>query len=101
MNTQNATSNTTPVTAAVAPQVPGSTRVIATTKELSPIPAGANPFHHDESHMGTELVRGWVAMHQGYDRKDDPMALPYIILVNTRSGQRIQVDLTEKEATPA
>lgn len=65
---------------------------------LDPFPAGDDPFHHDLVQMGTPLVRGWFAMHHGYDSKDRPSALPHIDLINTRSGQRIRVQLNE---TPA
>lgn len=60
-----------------------------------PIPAGENPFFHDSFNMGTPLVRGWLVMHEGYDRKEDPQPLHYLILVNTRTGQRIRITSLE------
>lgn len=66
---------------------------LPTARHLMPIPAGDNPFHHDAFHMGSELVRGWMVMHPGYDRKDNPLDLGYVILINTRTGQRIHITL--------
>lgn len=60
------------------------------------IPADANPFHYDEWNMGTNLTRDWVIMHPGYDRKEEPRSLDYMVLVNTRTGQRIRLDLNHQ-----
>lgn len=60
---------------------------------LEPIPAEENPFWHDSFNMGTDLVRGWMVMHEGPDRTDSPRNLNFVILVNQRTGQRIRVDL--------
>ncbi len=59
----------------------------------SPVPSESNPFHHDMSNMGTTLVRGWVAMHQGFDSPERPFDLTFLVLVNTRTGQRIHINL--------
>lgn len=67
--------------------------VKVSVNEVPPIPAGANPFRHDAYHMGTSLTRGWIVMHEGPDRKESPVPLRYMILVNTRTGQRIKLDL--------
>lgn len=56
---------------------------------MAPIPAGDNPFWHDLSSMGTDLVRGWLVMHDGFDRKEEPRPLQGLYLVNQRTGQRI------------
>lgn len=63
--------------------------------QMERIPVDANPFNHDFSHMGTPLVRGWTVMHEGFDRKDDPMPLKYIIMVNTRTGNRVKIVLPQ------
>lgn len=60
-------------------------------EELKPIPPNDNPFLHDQFNMGTSLTRGWVVMHEGFDRPEDPLPLHYLILVNTRTGQRLKV----------
>jgi hypothetical protein len=57
-------------------------------------PIGANPFHHDASSMGSELVRGWIAMHEGYDREESPRPLQRITLFNSRTGDRFTVIFT-------
>lgn len=67
--------------------------VLPTVHHMAPIPANANPFHHDGFNMGSPLVRGWMAMHAGYDNERSPMDLEYIILVNQRTGQRIRLDM--------
>lgn len=66
---------------------------LPTVRHLAPIPAGDNPFHHDAFHMGTDLVRGWMVMHPGFDSKNNPLDLGYVILINTRTGQRIRITL--------
>lgn len=66
---------------------------------LPPIPAGDNPFWHDSMSMGTSLVRGWVLMHPGFDSKEDPRAMEWVYLVNTRTGQRIQITLHHEPTT--
>jgi len=68
-------------------------RVIVNVEVLKNIPPEANPFHHDAFNMGTDLARGWMAMHAGFDNKESPFAMEYIILVNTRTGQRFRINL--------
>lgn len=64
--------------------------VAVTVEEMTPIPADSNPFHHDAWSMGTDLVRGWMVMHDGYN---DPHQFPLagLYLVNQKSGQRIRL----------
>lgn len=67
--------------------------------KMKPIPAGDNPFHHDLYNMGTTIVRGWIAMHPGYD-SDTPeegaqYPIEYIILVNTRTGNRVKIKIAK------
>jgi hypothetical protein len=57
----------------------------------------ANPFHYDGFSMGTTLVRGWIAMHDGYDHPENPMPMTRLDLVNTRSGQWISLVMGLKE----
>lgn len=68
---------------------------LPTVRHMAPIPAGDNPFHHDPFHMGTTLVRGWMVMHTGFDSKENPQDLSYLILVSTRTGQRIRISLKD------
>lgn len=76
----------------------GHEQVTVTVVAMEPIPPNANPFHHDDFSMGTDLPRGWVIMHPGFDNKNEPMAMQWMYLVNTRTGQRIRLDL---EHTPS
>ena len=62
--------------------------VKASVGDMPAIPAGASPFLHDSFSMGTDLVRGWTAMHEGFDKNN---GLPGLYLVNTTSGQRIRI----------
>lgn len=79
-------------------QIPPKTvAVFPSVREMTFFPRNCNPFHHDLSHMGTPLVRGWVAMHEGYGRPDVEDQLRYVILVNTRTGRRLRVDISELE----
>jgi hypothetical protein len=59
-----------------------------TLNDMPSIPAGDNPFWHDSMSMGTNLVRGWMVMHEGFDRADEPLDLHWLVLVNTRTGER-------------
>lgn len=67
-------------------------RVILTTRDLDPFPPASNPFHHDAFHMGTQLPGGWMAMHRSVSDDQD---LKYLILINTKTGQRIQLDINK------
>lgn len=60
-------------------------------KELESIPAGSNPFHHDLFNMGTNINNDWMIMHTGSNQR----ALPYMILVNMTTGQRIELNLDQ------
>jgi hypothetical protein len=68
------------------------------TKELDPIPRDSNPFHYDSFSMGSDLIRGWMVMHEGYDSNEAQRPLRSLTLINTRSGQRIVVDLSTPKA---
>lgn len=68
-------------------------RVSIRAVDMDSIPMGSNPFHHDYFSMGTQLVRGWWAMHDGYDSQDNQFALRHLYLVNTRSGQRVRLEV--------
>ena len=65
---------------------------IQVTPEES-IPEGSNPFHFDSWRMGSELVRGWMVMTEGFDNPREPRPATHFILVNTRTGQRVRLDL--------
>lgn len=77
----------------------GHEHVTASVSTMESIPAGSNPFNHDLSSMGTNLVRGWIIMHDGFDSADEPQALTNMYMVNTRTGQRIKINL-EHEPSP-
>lgn len=60
-------------------------------KELESIPAGSNPFHHDLFNMGTPINDSWIIMHTSSNQRP----LPYMILVNSTTGQRIELNLDQ------
>lgn len=65
--------------------------------KMEPIPKDANPFNHDTYHMGTSIVRGWWAMHRGFDadtaEKGGQFPIEYMILINTRTGNRVKIKI--------
>lgn len=65
---------------------------IAVTELLSH-PPFQNPMQYDKFHMGNHLVRGWMALHKGFDNPASPQPLEYIILHNTRDGRRFKITL--------
>ena len=68
-----------------------------TVQEFQPIPRGANPYLHDLFHQGVGLAGNWEVMFskpQVTDENADP-SLTYLILVNTKTGRRFNLDLTE------
>ncbi len=69
---------------------------ITILKKLESIPANSNPFHYDHCRMGTHLVRGWMVLHDGFDSKQNPLPLDYIILVNQRTGTRFRLELPQE-----
>ncbi len=74
-------------------QPTGSEKIVPVLSMMDPIPPGANPFNHDMMSMGTDLTRGWIVMHPGFDNKEEPMGMPWLYLVNTRSGERFRIEL--------
>jgi len=71
----------------------GHERMIVRHELMPSIPAGANPFNHDEYSMGTNLSRDIIIMHPGFDNKDDPRAMEWFYIVNIRTGQRVKINM--------
>lgn len=73
--------------------------------EMESLPPHCNPFHYDSFNMGTDISGGWIAMyreHFGTDREGKPYPDPtYIILVNSRTGQRFRLDFAKDEGLAA
>lgn len=75
------------------PHATGAEQCTVRVTAMESIPAGANPFLYDSWPMGIQLPNGWLVMlTTGLDSKDDPHALTWLYLVNTRSGQRIKLN---------
>lgn len=58
-------------------------------------PANSNPFNHDQYHMGTKMGTNCVVMQENHANQE----CNYLIIVNTETGERIRVCLTEKGKT--
>lgn len=66
--------------------------VNAAVTELTPIPAGSNPYHHDSLRSGIGLPKGWELMYES----GKPGALTELILVNHFTGQRLRLAFEPK-----
>jgi hypothetical protein len=73
------------------------TPVTASVMEMKSYPPNCNPFHHDMFHMGTNLVRGWMVMHEGFVPDGSQFPLRYVEMVNFITGQRFKVSFAPKE----
>lgn len=58
---------------------------------LPPFPAGANPFNHDMSNMGTPMGKDLMLMHSNHATE----RCRFLILVDTATGERWRLDLVE------
>ena len=65
------------------------------TIELTPIPAGDNPFRHDLYHAGMTMARNVVIMGGEISNERDT---PYIIIINQKTGERLLVIFDKEEA---
>jgi hypothetical protein len=52
-----------------------------------------NPFRQDFYHMGTRLGSNLVALFRNFDKDN----CEYLILVNTITGERIEVNITNEK----
>lgn len=50
-----------------------------------------NPYRHDAFHMGMPMGKNFVIMHRNHPSED----CPYLIFVNTVTGDRVKVELKE------
>lgn len=66
-----------------------------TTEQLSPFPAGCNPFHHDLFHMGTYIGTSLCIMYASHNIGD------YIIIVNIETGERTKLIFNKERAEKA
>lgn len=73
-----------------APQIP----VHAFIRKETSWPVNANPMRLDLMSMGTDLVRGWTLLHEGYDNKQEPRPLTRFTMYNDRTGDRFTVIFT-------
>lgn len=73
----------------------GQTAITFSAKES--IPPDSNPFHYDGWSMGTDLVRGWMIMHAGFDSKENPQSLKEWGLVQTRTGEWNTMHMVTRE----
>ena len=63
-----------------------------TIKEKESFPAGANPFNHDMTRMGTSIGNNVVVMYaSGSDQETK-----YLIVYHKPTGKRIRIDLPKE-----
>ncbi len=55
-------------------------------ENLEPIPANANPFHHDLFNMGQRLGDNVYAMFGNHDTEE----MKYLILIDVTTGERVK-----------
>lgn len=58
--------------------------------EMEPIAPG-NPYLSDPYHMGEAMGKDFYIMMENHDSE----CCPYLILVNTKTGQRVKIDLSK------
>jgi hypothetical protein len=61
-------------------------------EQLSSFPANSNPFNHDLYHMGQLIGSNCTIMFENHSDHE----CKYIIIVNTQSGERLQVWLSDE-----
>lgn len=62
-----------------------------TITKIEPIAPGANPFHTDLYHMGTQIQKRAMIMY-GSEKDTDK----YIIVVDRKTGKRIRIDFDQE-----
>ena len=60
---------------------------------MEAIPANSNPFLHDAYNMGTYLGKNAVVMYPKNEKENQP----YLIIVNTTTGERTKIVFDEAE----
>lgn len=73
--------------------VTGERVAMSIGEQLTDIPPGSNPFHHDLFHMGVDISNDYLVM------LNSPSPNQYLILINKTTGQRFQVDFTPEKPT--
>lgn len=86
MSGKNNALHHTPYKNIIVERIKSTDEVKVSVEKMPSIPAGANPFHHDASLMGTNISRGWILMHSG---EFGEHGHDFMYLVNTITGQRI------------
>ena len=61
--------------------------------EIESIPPNSSPFHYDLSRMGVHIGGDWTIMYNSNDSK----GIDRVVLVNTKTGRRFDLDLFEAE----
>lgn len=73
-----------------------------TVREMSSIPAGANPYNHDSIRMGCDIGQNWQAMFYTAQSSEEDFkpSLNELVLINTKTGRRFHLDLTKANELP-
>ncbi len=64
---------------------------LVSVERMTSIPVGANPFAHDSISMGIDLVHKWTVMYQSSGSPGYPESLPFVYLVNGKTGNRARL----------
>ena len=62
-------------------------------QRMDSIPAGENPFCHDHYNMGERLGHNVYVMFENFPKD----RCPYLIVVNTETGERVRLMFLNKE----
>ncbi len=61
--------------------------------EIDPIPAGDNPYRHDNWRQGLSISKHWEVMFATHSKDE----IDYVRLINTKTGRRFDIDLYDAE----
>ena len=65
-------------------------------EEVESYPPNCNPFNQDLFHMGSQITGNWMAMYKEHiARKPEDDEAQYMYLINTKTGRRFRLDLSE------
>jgi hypothetical protein len=66
-------------------------------EKMEPIPPGSNPFHHDLFNMGQQIGKDLMLMFSNHSDEE----CKYLILVNTKTGERTKIVIEEENFSEA
>jgi len=64
---------------------------------LDSFPANSDPFSHDAYHMGVKVAENVMVLHPSFSHQ----STDYIIVVNTKTGERLRIAFATKGLLPS